>query len=62
MKQAISNNNQSNTLKSNKENVADVGQLCVKVKREKTTYFLLCKPLETIDSLKRKIAIFHKGI
>lgn len=50
-----------NTLQANKENT-EVGQLCVKVRREKTTYFLLCKPLEPIDSVKRKLLVFHKGL
>ena len=38
------------------------GQVCIKVRREKTTYFLLCKPLEPIEGLKQKILLFHKGL
>ena len=37
-------------------------QLCVKVRREKTTYFFICKPTEHIDWIKKKIIMFHKGI
>lgn len=40
----------------------EVGQLYIRMRREKTTYFILCKPMDQIDSLKRKIMMFHKGV
>ena len=38
------------------------GQICVRLRREKSTYFFLCKLTDQIDSLKRKIMMFHKGV
>ena len=38
------------------------GQLCIRLRRDKTTYFILCKPTDQIELLKRKIMMFHKGI
>lgn len=37
------------------------GQLWVRMRREKTTYFLSCGPYDSIDLLKRKLLGFHKG-
>lgn len=36
--------------------------LTLLVRREKTTYFISSSPYESIDTLKRKILIFHKGL
>lgn len=36
--------------------------LSIRVRRDKTTYFLTCGPFESIDSMKRKLLIFHKGL
>ena len=36
--------------------------LTLRIRREKTTYFISSNPFESIDTLKRKILIFHKGL
>lgn len=40
----------------------DDTSLTLLVRREKTTYFISSSPYESIDTLKRKILIFHKGV
>ena len=37
-------------------------QLSLRLRRERTTYFFTCAPYDSIDLLKRKLLIFHKGI
>jgi hypothetical protein len=34
----------------------------LRLRRERTTYFFTCGPYDSIDLLKRKLLIFHKGI
>ena len=40
----------------------DVVQLSVKVRRDRSTHFFMCKPLDSIEVLKQKILLFHKGL
>jgi hypothetical protein len=37
-------------------------QLTLRIRRDKTTFFISSAPYESIDLLKRKILIFHKGL
>ena len=40
----------------------DDGPLTLRVRHEKTTFFISSSPNESIDTLKRKILVFHKGL
>ena len=40
----------------------DEAPLTLRIRRERTTYFISSSPFESIDTLKRKILIFHKGL
>jgi len=37
-------------------------QICIRLKREKTTYFITIPTYEPIDSVKRKLLSFYKGL
>jgi hypothetical protein len=36
--------------------------LSIRLRREKSTYFFTCTQMETIDMLKRRLQLFHKGV
>lgn len=40
----------------------DETPLTLRLRRERTTYFISNTPFESIDALKRKVLIFHKGL
>lgn len=40
----------------------DSTPLTLRLRRDKTTYFISCNVYESIDSLKRKLLIFNKGL
>jgi hypothetical protein len=40
----------------------DDSPLTLRIRRDKTTYFISSNPFESIDTLKRKLLIFHKGL
>jgi len=36
--------------------------VCVRLKRDKVMFFFTCSQIDHIDSLKRKLLQFHKGL
>lgn len=40
----------------------DETPITLRIRRDRTTYFISNSPFESIDTLKRKILVFHKGL